>query len=96
VVHEMFLGLLERGDWGLKVIGVLGSGCNEVLALEALNVIACIEWRRRVELPAPASASRAVAVAACNFRSCSSHTCVHVYMLRDGWKTAPDGYFVCL
>jgi len=63
VVHELFWGMLERGDGGLRGIGVSGSGYNEVLALEVPNVVDCVEQRRRAELPAFASAPRAVAAA---------------------------------
>jgi len=47
----------------LRGIVVSGSGYNDVLALEVLNVIACVEQRRRARLPASASASRTVAAA---------------------------------
>jgi len=48
---------------------VSGSGYNEVLALEVLNVVDCVERRRRAEFPAPASASYAIA-AASSFQAC--------------------------
>jgi len=51
-VRELFWGMLGRGDGGLRGIGVSGSGCNEVLALEVLNVVDCVERKRRAELPA--------------------------------------------
>ena len=38
-VRELFWGMLGRGDGGLRGIGVSGSGYNEVLALEVLNVV---------------------------------------------------------
>jgi len=36
---KLFWGVLERGDGGLRGIGVSRSGYNEVLALEVLNVV---------------------------------------------------------
>jgi len=63
VVRELFWGMLEREDGGSRGIGVPGSGYNEVLALEVLNVVDCVEQKRRAELPASASALRAVAAA---------------------------------
>ena len=48
---------------------VSGSGYNEVLALEVLNVVDCVERRRRAEPPASASAPHAVA-AAPSFQAC--------------------------
>jgi len=53
----------------VRGIGVSGSGYNEVLALEVLNVFDRVEQRRRAEFPATASASRAVA-AALSFQAC--------------------------
>jgi len=47
----------------MRGVGVSGSGYNEVLALEVLNVVACIERKRCADLLASASASRAVATA---------------------------------
>jgi len=38
-VRELFWGMLGKGDWGLRGIGVSRSGYNEVLALEVLNVV---------------------------------------------------------
>ena len=38
-LRELFWGMLGRGDDGLRGIGVWGSGHNEVLALEVINVI---------------------------------------------------------
>ena len=35
---KLFWGMLGRGDGGLRGVGVSGSGYNEVLALEVLNV----------------------------------------------------------
>ena len=58
----------KRGEGGEGYWG-LGRGYNEVLALEVLNVIACVERRVRAELPASASASRTVA-AAPSFQAC--------------------------
>ena len=55
--------MLGRGDGGLGGISVSGSGYNEVLALEVLNVIDCAERKRRANLPASASAPCAVAAA---------------------------------
>jgi len=51
------------------MIGVSGSGYNEVLALEVLNVVDCVERKRRVELPASVSAPLTVA-AALSFQAC--------------------------
>ena len=39
LVRELFWSMLGSGDGGLRGIGVLGSGYNEVLALEVLNVV---------------------------------------------------------
>jgi len=38
-VCELFWGISGRGDGGLRGIGVSGSGYNEILALEVLNVV---------------------------------------------------------
>ena len=38
-------------------IGVSGSGYKQVLALEVLNVVDCVQRKRHAELPASASAS---------------------------------------
>jgi len=35
---------------GFRGIGVSGSGYNEVLLLEVLNVVDCLAWRRSAEL----------------------------------------------
>jgi len=61
--------MLERRDGGLGGIGVSGSGYNEVLALEVLNVIDCVEPKRRAGLSLSASAPRTVA-AAPSFQAC--------------------------
>jgi len=61
MVRELFWGMLGRGDGGLRGIGVSGSGYNKVLTLEVLNVVDCVERRRRGELLASVSAPRAVA-----------------------------------
>jgi len=45
--------MLGRGEGGLRGIGVSGSGYNEVLVLEVLNVVDHVELRRSEELPAP-------------------------------------------
>ena len=65
------MGMLGRGDGGLRGIGVSKSGYNEVLALEVLNasVVGYVERKRRAEPPASASALRAVA-AALSFQAC--------------------------
>ena len=55
-------------------IGVSGSGCNEVLALEVLHVVDCVKRRRRVEPPASVSVPRADA-AASSFQACL-HECM--------------------
>jgi len=69
---------LGRWEGGLRGIGVSGSGYNEVLALEVLNVVACVERRRRAERLASASASCAVAatplIQAC-LRACTCTCC---------------------
>ena len=57
-VCKLFWGMLGRGDGGLRGIGVSGSGYNEVLALEVLNVADCVEHKRYAKLPASASAPR--------------------------------------
>jgi len=95
VVRELFWGMLGRGDGGLRSIGVSGSGYNEILALEVLNVIDCVERKRRAGLPASASAPCAVAAAPsfqvclcaciCTFCTCvyicvCVYVCGHVYM----------------
>ena len=69
MVREEFWGMLGRGDGGLRGIVVSGSGYNEVLALEVLNVIDCVERKRRSKLPASASAPCTVA-AALSFQAC--------------------------
>ena len=53
----------------MRGIGVSGSGYNEVLALEVLNVVDRVERRRSAELPVPASASRTVTVTM-SFQAC--------------------------
>jgi len=58
----------NRGG-GLRGIGVSGSGYNEEPALVVLNVVDCVERRRRAEPPASASAPHAVA-AAPSFQAC--------------------------
>ena len=50
-------------------IGVSESEYNQVLALEVLNVIDCVERKRRAGLPASVLAPRAVA-AAPSFQAC--------------------------
>ena len=42
-VRELFCGMLGRGDGEFRGIGVSGNGYNEVLALEVLNVVDCVE-----------------------------------------------------
>jgi len=42
-VSELFWGLFGGGEGGLRGLLVSGSGYNEVLVLEVLNVISCIE-----------------------------------------------------
>ena len=49
--HELFWGMLGRGDGGWRGIGVSGSGYNEVLALEVGNVV----WLRRTKETCKAS-----------------------------------------
>ena len=82
-VHELFWGMLGRGDDGLRGIGVSKRRCYEVLALEVLNVVDCFERKRRVVLPASASALHAVTLAlsfpAClRVCICTCFTCVRV------------------
>ena len=43
VVCELFWGMLGRGEAGLRYIGVSGRGYNEVIALEVLNVVDCVQ-----------------------------------------------------
>jgi len=43
VVRELFWGMLGRGEGGVRGIGDSGSGYNEVLALEVLNVVDRVE-----------------------------------------------------
>ena len=68
-VHELLWGMFGKGDAGLRGIGVSGSGYNEVLALEVLNVVDCVERKRRTELLASGSVPLAVA-AALFFQAC--------------------------
>jgi len=76
--------MLARGDGGLRGIGVSGNGYNEILALEVLNVVDCVERKTRAKLPASASAPCAVAPArlfqACLCASYVHFVCVCVYM----------------
>ena len=86
-VRELFWGMLGRGDGGLRGICVSGSGYNEALALEVLNLIDYVERKRRAKLHASASAPCAVAAAPsfqvclcaciCTFCVC---VCVYVYV----------------
>jgi len=76
--------MLGREDGGLRGISVSESGYNEVLALEVLNVVDCVESKRRAELPASESAPCAVA-AVPSFQAClrayiCTFVCVCVYM----------------
>jgi len=50
-VHELFWGMLGRGDGGWRGIGVSWSGYNEVLALEVQNLV----WLRRTKETCKAS-----------------------------------------
>jgi len=50
-VRELFWGMLGRGDGGWRGIGVSGSGYNEVLAMQVLNLI----WLRRTKKTCKAS-----------------------------------------
>ena len=56
----------------MRGIGVSGSGYNEVLALEVLNVIDCVEQKRRADLTASASTLRALYIYV--------HACMYMYM----------------
>jgi len=69
VVRELSWGILERGEGGLKGIGVSGSGYNEVPALGMLNVVDSVERGRCVKLPESASAPHPVIVAL-SFQAC--------------------------
>ena len=77
--------MLGRGDGGLRGIGNSGSGYNEVLGLEVLNVIDCVKHKRHAGLPASASAPCAVA-AAPSFKAClcacicTFCMCVYIYV----------------
>jgi len=92
MVRKLFWGILGRGHGGLRSICVSGSGYNEVLALYVLNVVDCVERKRRAELPASRSASRAVATVPlfqaclraciCTFCMCVC-ICVYVCMCAD-------------
>jgi len=76
----------------MRGIGVWESGNNEILALEVLNVIACVEWSRRAELPASAYASRAVAAAPSDGRSrrAGVRAWVHLRVLKRSSVTRPS------
>jgi len=79
-VCELFWGMLGRGNYRWTGIGVSGSGYNEVLALEVLNVIDCVERKRREELLASASGPRTV-TAVPSFQAClCACICTCVYM----------------
>jgi len=85
VFRELFWGMLGRGDWGLRGIWVSGSGHNEVLALEVLNVVDCVGRKRRAQLLVSASAPCTVAAAllfqACvRACKCTCCICVCIYM----------------
>ena len=64
--------MLGSGKGVLRGIGVTGSGYNEILAFEVLNVVDCILQKRSVELSAPASDSCAVTVAESFQVSCTN------------------------
>jgi len=75
--------MVEGGDVGLRGIGVSGSGYNEDLELEVLNVVHHIEQRRSVELfsvKSGSSRSRCHAVGRACVRA-GVRACVHIYML---------------
>ena len=84
--------MLGRGDGGLRGVGVSGSEYNEVLTFEVLNVVDCVERKRRAELLASVSALHAVA-AALLFQACLRvcictccmcvRVCVYVCMCTD-------------
>jgi len=68
-VHELFWGMLGRGDGGWRGIGVSGSGYNELLTLEVRNVVWLRRTKRRTKLPLSTTAPRTFA-AAPSFQAC--------------------------
>jgi len=58
-VLKLFWGMLGRWDGGLRSIGVSGSGYNEVLTLEVLNVVDPNKRKRHTEVPVSTSAPHA-------------------------------------
>ena len=77
-VCELFWGMLGSGDGGLRGIGVSGSGYNEVLALEVLNVVWVRRMKETCRVPS-ASAPRAFA-AAPSFQACL-HSCISTFCM---------------
>jgi len=78
--------MLGRGDGGCRGIsGVSGSGYNKILALGVLNMVDCVERKRRAETPASASAPFVV-TAALSFQAylrvciCTRCMCVRICM----------------
>jgi len=71
--------MLGSWDGGSRVIGVSGSGYNEVIELEVLNVIDCVERKRRAKLPASTSTPCAVATAR-SFQAC---LCAYICTFSD-------------
>jgi len=47
---QTVLGYIEKRGWGVEGYCVSGSGYNEVLALEVLNVFDCVKRKRHAEL----------------------------------------------
>ena len=89
----------------LRGIGVSGNGYNEVLVLEVLNVVDCVERGRSVELLSSSWASRAVA-AALSFQAClcacictrCMYVCMYVYicMCTDMYICMYMNVYVCM
>jgi len=80
-VRELLWDMLERGDGGWRGIGVSGSGCNEVLALEVRNV----GWLRRTKETCKASCVCNGSLARSLLRRRSRRACVRLYV-----------HFVCM
>jgi len=77
-VRELFWGMLGREDGGLRSIGVSGSGYNEVLALEMLNVV----WLRRTKETCRASCVCIISSRGrCRAVVPGVLACVHMYIL---------------
>jgi len=91
-VHQLFWGMLGRGDGRLRGIGVSGSGYNDILSLEVLNMVDCVQLKRCSEFLTSVSAPHAVAeallfkvslrVCICTCCMCV-HICVYVCMFMN-------------